>query len=201
MYRTFFKRFFDIIVAICCLILFMPVLSIIFLVLLISTKGQPFFLQDRPGINGKIFKVFKFRTMNNKTDSKGNLLPDKDRLTKIGILLRKSSLDESPQVINILKGDMSIIGPRPLLPEYIPLYDDEQIKRHNIKPGITGWAQINGRNAISWKKKFEYDLWYIENVSIALDFKIFLITVGKVFKSENINAEGQATSVKFQGNN
>jgi len=158
-------------------------------------------LQDRPGINGKIFKVFKFRTMNNKTDSKGNLLPDKDRLTKIGILLRKSSLDESPQVINILKGDMSIIGPRPLLPEYIPLYDDEQIKRHNIKPGITGWAQINGRNAISWKKKFEYDLWYIENVSIALDFKIFLITVGKVFKSENINAEGQATSVKFQGNN
>lgn len=201
MYRTFFKRFFDIIVAICCLILFMPVLSIIFLVLLISTKGQPFFLQDRPGKNGKIFKVFKFRTMNNKRDSIGNLLPDKDRLTKIGILLRKSSLDESPQVINILKGDMSIIGPRPLLPEYIPLYDDEQIKRHNIKPGITGWAQINGRNAISWKKKFEYDLWYIENVSIALDFKIFLITVGKVFKSENINAEGQATSVKFQGNN
>lgn len=200
MYRSFFKRFFDIIIAICCLVLFIPVLSIIFLVLLISTKGQPFFLQDRPGINGKIFKVFKFRTMNNKTDSKGNLLPDKDRLTKIGILLRKSSLDESPQVINILKGDMSIIGPRPLLPEYMPLYDDEQIKRHNIKPGITGWAQINGRNAISWKKKFEYDLWYIENISIALDFKIFLITVGKVFKSENINAEGQATSVKFQGN-
>lgn len=200
MYRIFFKRFFDIIIAIICLILFLPVLSGIFIILLISTKENPFFLQDRPGKNGNIFKVFKFRTMNSKKDINGNLLPDKDRLTKIGILLRKSSLDESPQVFNILKGDMSIIGPRPLLPEYLSLYNDKQMKRHNVKPGITGWAQINGRNAISWTQKFNYDIWYINNLSFLLDLKIFLITVGKVFKSENINAQGQATTAKFKGN-
>jgi lipopolysaccharide/colanic/teichoic acid biosynthesis glycosyltransferase len=200
MYRSFFKRFFDIFIAIFCLVLFLPVLTIIFLILLVANQGKPFFLQDRPGKAGKIFKVIKFRTMNMKKDAEGNLLPDKDRLTKIGIILRKSSLDEAPQVLNILKGDMSIIGPRPLLPEYLELYDQDQIKRHNMKPGITGWAQINGRNAISWKQKFEYDLWYIENVSFALDFKIFFITMSKVFKSQDINAAGQATTSKFEGN-
>lgn len=138
--------------------------------------------------------------MNMKKDANGELLPDKDRLTKIGVILRKSSLDEAPQVLNILKGDMTIIGPRPLLPEYLELYNEEQIKRHNMKPGITGWAQINGRNAISWEKKFELDVWYIENMTFLLDLKIFFITVGKVFKSADINTAGQATTTKFKGN-
>ncbi|WP_298762490.1 sugar transferase [uncultured Polaribacter sp.] len=200
MYQFFFKRFFDVIIALGCLLLFLPLLLVIYIILLVTTKGTPFFSQDRPGKNDKIFKVYKFRTMNTKKDLDGNLLPDKDRLTKIGMLLRKTSLDESPQVINVLKGDMSIIGPRPLLPEYLSLYNKEQLKRHLVKPGITGWAQINGRNAISWKQKFEYDIWYTKNLSFQLDFKIFLITVGKVFKSENINEQGQATAAKFRGN-
>lgn len=200
MYCLFFKRFFDITIAIICLVLFMPVLFPIYLILLFITNGKPFFLQDRPGKNRKIFKVLKFRTMNMKKDRNGNLLPDKDRLTKFGILLRKSSLDEAPQVINILKGEMSIIGPRPLLPEYLELYNTKQMKRHNIRPGITGWAQINGRNTISWKQKFEYDVWYLDNISFLLDLKIFIITVAKVFKSEDINTNGVATTVKFLGN-
>lgn len=199
MYSIFFKRFFDVIIAITCLLLFLPILSIIFLMLFVETKGKPFFFQNRPGKDGQIFKVIKFKTMNTKKDTEGNLLEDKDRLTRFGTFLRKSSLDEAPQVINILKGDMSIIGPRPLLPEYLKLYTKEQMKRHSVKPGITGWAQINGRNAISWEQKFKYDIWYVNNISFLVDFKIFFTTIAKVFKSENINTEGQATTAKFKG--
>ena len=168
MYKFFFKRFLDIVIALITLGIFSPLLIFVFILLLISNKGKAFFFQERPGRNGKIFKVIKFRTMNNKKDENGNLLPDNKRLTRLGIFLRKISFDEGPQVINILKGDMSIIGPRPLLPEYLALYSDEQKKRHNVKPGITGWAQVNGRNAISWKQKFEYDIWYVKNLSFLL---------------------------------
>ncbi|MFT7251044.1 MAG: undecaprenyl phosphate N,N'-diacetylbacillosamine 1-phosphate transferase, partial [Flavobacterium sp.] len=157
MYKIFFKRFFDIVIALITIVIFSPLLFLVFLLLLMSNQGNPFFFQKRPGLNGTIFKVIKFKTMNEKRDAHGILLPDDKRLTKLGIFLRKTSFDEGPQVINILKGDMSIIGPRPLLPEYLPLYNEQQKKRHNVKPGITGWAQINGRNAISWNKKFEYD--------------------------------------------
>ena len=200
MYKYFFKRFFDIVIALIALVIFSPLLFLVFLLLLISNKGKPFFFQKRPGLNGEIFKVIKFKTMNDKRDKVGNLLLDEKRLTKLGIFLRKTSFDEAPQVINILKGDMSIIGPRPLLPDYLPLYNDEQKKRHNVKPGITGWAQINGRNAISWNKKFEYDVWYVENRSFLLDVKIFFKTFLKVFKSEGVNTIDQATTIKFKGN-
>tara|TARA_R110001632_G_scaffold63953_2_gene152397 strand:+ start:10322 stop:10927 length:606 start_codon:yes stop_codon:yes gene_type:complete len=200
MYKFFFKRFLDIVIALITLGIFSPLLIFVFILLLISNKGKAFFFQERPGRNGKIFKVIKFRTMNNKKDENGNLLPDNKRLTRLGIFLRKISFDEGPQVINILKGDMSIIGPRPLLPEYLALYSDEQKKRHNVKPGITGWAQVNGRNAISWKQKFEYDIWYVKNLSFLLDLKIFFMTFAKVFKSEGINTENVATTIRFKGN-
>jgi undecaprenyl phosphate N,N'-diacetylbacillosamine 1-phosphate transferase len=200
MYKIFFKRFFDVVIALITIVIFSPLLFLVFLLLLISNQGNPFFFQKRPGLNGKIFKVIKFKTMNDKRDAHGNLLPDDKRLTKLGIFLRKTSFDEGPQVINILKGDMSIIGPRPLLPEYLPLYNEQQKKRHDAKPGITGWAQINGRNAISWKKKFEYDVWYVENVSFLLDLKIFFSTFLKVFKPEGVNTIDQATTLKFNGN-
>jgi undecaprenyl phosphate N,N'-diacetylbacillosamine 1-phosphate transferase len=199
MYKFFFKRFFDVAIALIALVIFSPLLFLVFLLLLISNQGNPFFFQKRPGLNGEIFKVIKFKTMNEKKDTHGNLLPDAKRLTKLGIFLRKTSFDEVPQVINILKGDMSIIGPRPLLPEYLPLYNKTQKKRHNVKPGITGWAQINGRNAISWKKKFEYDVWYVENRSFLLDVKIFFKTFFKVLKSEGVNKEGEITTTKFKG--
>jgi undecaprenyl phosphate N,N'-diacetylbacillosamine 1-phosphate transferase len=200
MYKIFFKRFFDVVIALITIVIFSPLLFLVFLLLLISNQGNPFFFQKRPGLNGEIFKVIKFKTMNDKRDAHGNLLPDDKRLTKLGIFLRKTSFDEGPQVINILKGDMSIIGPRPLLPEYLPLYNEQQKKRHDAKPGITGWAQINGRNAISWKKKFEYDVWYVENVSFLLDLKIFFSTFLKVFKPEGVNTIDQATTLKFNGN-
>jgi undecaprenyl phosphate N,N'-diacetylbacillosamine 1-phosphate transferase len=199
MYKFFFKRFFDVAIALIALVIFSPLLFLVFLLLLISNQGNPFFFQKRPGLNGEIFKVIKFKTMNEKKDTHGNLLPDAKRLTKLGIFLRKTSFDEVPQVINILKGDMSIIGPRPLLPEYLPLYNKTQKKRHNVKPGITGWAQINGRNAISWKKKFEYDVWYVENRSFLLDVKILFKTFFKVLKSEGVNKEGEITTTKFKG--
>ena len=163
-------------------------------------KGTPFFFQKRPGKHGKIFKVIKFKTMNDKKDNKGNLLPDELRLTALGKFVRKTSLDEIPQLLNVLKGEMSLIGPRPLLPQYLPLYSVEQSKRHNVKPGITGWAQVNGRNAISWQKKFEYDVWYVNNISMILDIKIFFKTIEKVFKTEGINKEGEATTTRFEGN-
>lgn len=157
-------------------------------------------MQNRPGKNEKIFKIIKFRTINDKRDAHGNLLPDEERLTSIGKLVRKTSLDEIPQLINVLLGNMSLIGPRPLLPEYLPLYNDFQKKRHHIKPGITGWAQINGRNAVEWEKKFMFDVWYVENLSFLLDLQIMFLTLKKVLKLEGVNREGEATNIAFKGN-
>jgi len=189
----------DFLLALIAFLLFSPIFFVLFITLLFINNGSPFFTQDRPGKNEKIFKVIKFKTMTDKKTKDGNLLPDKDRLTKIGNLIRKTSLDELPQLINVLKGEMSLVGPRPLLPEYLPLYNKTQKKRHDVKPGITGWAQINGRNAISWKKKFELDIWYVENISLSLDFKIFIQTIIKVIRSKDINTENVATTVKFTG--
>ncbi|WP_299115575.1 sugar transferase [uncultured Winogradskyella sp.] len=200
MYKNVFKRIIDICMAIVGLVIFSPIFFIVFLLLLVNNNGSAFFFQKRPGKGGNIFKVIKFKTMNDKKDSNGNLLPDIKRLTSIGKLVRKTSLDELPQLINVLKGDMSVVGPRPLLPEYLPLYTETQRMRHKIKPGITGWAQVNGRNAISWEKKFEYDVWYVENISFLLDIKIILKTIIKVLRSENINTKNQATTIKFTGN-
>lgn len=200
MYRLFFKRFLDILIGIICLILFLPVFILIFIILTLINRGKPFFFQARPGKRGKIFYVIKFKTMTDRKDSNGNLLSDAERMTSFGKWLRKSSLDEMPQVFNILKGDMSIVGPRPLLPEYLELYTDFQARRHEVRPGTTGWAQVNGRNSISWEQKFEYDVWYVDNVSFWLDFKIFWMSFMKIVKSSDINAQGQATTVKFKGN-
>ena len=200
MYRHFLKRIIDFILGLIGFILLSPIFLVVLILLMINNLGKPFFFQKRPGKNEKIFKVIKFKTMNDKKGKNGELLPDADRLTKVGIFVRKTSLDEIPQLINVLKGDMSLIGPRPLLPEYLPLYSEVQKKRHNVKPGITGWAQVNGRNAISWKKKFEYDVWYVENLSFILDMKILFKTVVKVVKSEDINTENQATTTRFEGN-
>lgn len=166
----------------------------------IANKGNPFFCQQRPGKNERIFRIIKFRTMSNKKDANGNLLPDSERLTTIGKIIRSSSLDEIPQLINVVKGDMSLIGPRPLLPEYLPLYSKEQRKRHLVRPGITGWAQVNGRNSLSWQKKFEMDVWYVKNLNFFLDLKILFLTIKKVLVSEGINAQGQATTERFKGN-
>jgi len=197
----FFKKIFDFLIAYITFIIFLPVfIFVIFLLLITGKTATIFFTQKRPGKNGKIFKLIKFKTMNDKKDENGNLLPDSERLTKIGKFIRKTSLDEIPQLINVIKGDMSLIGPRPLLPEYLDLYDDFQKRRHEVKPGITGWAQVNGRNAISWEQKFKYDVWYVDNVSFLIDLKILLLTIKKVFKSEGINAENTATVEKFKGN-
>jgi len=200
MYRHFLKRIIDFILGLIGFILLSPIFLIVLILLMINNGGKPFFFQKRPGKDEKIFKVIKFKTMNDKKGANGELLPDADRLTKLGIFVRKTSLDEIPQLLNVLKGDMSLIGPRPLLPEYLPLYSEAQKTRHNVKPGITGWAQVNGRNAISWKKKFEYDIWYVENLSFILDIKIIFKTIIKVVRSEDINTENQATTVKFTGN-
>lgn len=200
MYKTIFKRTLDFTIALIGFVLLSPLFFIVLILLVINNRGKPFFFQKRPGKNEKIFKVIKFKTMNDKKGKNGELLPDADRLTKVGNFVRKTSLDEIPQLLNVLKGDMSLIGPRPLLVEYLPLYSEEQKKRHHVKAGITGWAQINGRNAISWKKKFEYDVWYVENISFLLDVKIFFKTFLKVFKSEGISKEGEVTTTKFLGN-
>ncbi|PTX60424.1 lipopolysaccharide/colanic/teichoic acid biosynthesis glycosyltransferase [Kordia periserrulae] len=200
MYRHFLKRVIDFILALIGFILLSPIFFIVLILLMINNQGKPFFFQKRPGKDEKIFQVIKFKTMNDKKGADGELLPDADRLTKVGVFVRKTSLDEIPQLLNVLKGDMSLIGPRPLLPEYLPLYNETQKKRHHVKPGITGWAQVNGRNAISWKKKFEYDVWYVENLSFLLDLKIIFKTIIKVVRSEDINTENQATTVKFTGN-
>lgn len=179
-----------------------PVLILIWVGLKIANKeAGAFFCQERPGKDEKIFKVIKFKSMNDKSDNNGNLLSDAERLTKIGNFIRKTSLDELPQLLNVLKGDMSLIGPRPLLVKYLPLYNEEQKRRHNVRPGITGWAQVNGRNAISWEQKFEYDVWYVDNISFALDLKIVLLTIKKVFVREGISQDGQATMEYFKGNN
>ena len=200
MYTFFFKPILDILTAIILICLFSPVIILIAILLVFNNSGSIFFFQTRPGKNERIFKVIKFKTMTDNKDKNGQLLPDAQRLTKLGVFVRKTSLDEIPQLINVLKGDMSLIGPRPLLPEYLPLYNETQKKRHNIKPGITGWAQVNGRNAISWHKKFEYDVWYVENLSFILDVRIIFKTIIKVVRSENITTENQATTTKFEGN-
>ena len=201
MYNNFLKRLFDFIIALIGLICLSPIFIFVTIGLYIANEGKPFFFQARPGLNERIFKIIKFKTMNDKKDAQGNLLSDAERLTPIGAFVRKTSLDEIPQLINVLKGDMSIIGPRPLLPQYLSLYNEQQKKRHNVRPGITGWAQVNGRNAISWSKKFELDVWYVENISFATDFKVFFTTFKKVFKSEGISAEGQVTIEPFNGKN
>lgn len=201
MYKNLFKRVIDFLIAFSGLILLSPVFIIVLIVLYIQNDGKPFFFQRRPGLNEKMFNIIKFKTMTDKKDSRGNLLADAERLTPIGNFIRQTSLDEIPQLINVLKGDMAIIGPRPLLPQYLPLYNESQKRRHEVRPGITGWAQVNGRNAISWAKKFELDVWYINHISFALDCKIVLLTFKKVFKKEGINKEGQATTEAFNGNN
>ncbi|MDM1500011.1 sugar transferase [Myroides odoratimimus] len=201
MYKHFFKRILDFIAALVGLILLSPIFLFVMIGLFFANQGKPFFFQVRPGKGGHIFKIVKFKTMNDKKDSKGNLLSDAERLTPIGAFVRKTSLDEIPQLINVLKGDMSLIGPRPLLPQYLALYNDEQKRRHEVKPGITGWAQVNGRNAISWKRKFELDVYYVDHISFALDVKIFFLTIKKVFVREGISQEGQATAEAFNGNN
>ena len=200
-YRRFFKRFIDFSAALLGLTLLSPILIIITVWLYIINDGTPFFLQLRPGRHGKIFKIVKFKTMNDKTDKAGNLLPDSERITPVGAFVRKTSIDEIPQLINVLKGDMSLIGPRPLLVQYLPLYNERQARRHEVRPGITGWAQVNGRNAISWQQKFDYDVWYVDNISFALDMKILFLTIKKVFVREGISQEGQATMEAFKGNN
>ena len=202
MYKFFLKRLFDFIFVFCVLIVICPILLVITLWLHFANKGAGiFFTQERPGKNGKIFKVIKYKTMTDERDADGNLLPDADRLTKVGRFVRSTSIDELPQLINVLKGDMALIGPRPLLPQYLPLYSPEQARRHEVRPGITGWAQINGRNAISWTKKFEYDVWYVDHCSFLLDLKIVFLTIKKVFIREGISQEGQATMEFFNGHN
>jgi undecaprenyl phosphate N,N'-diacetylbacillosamine 1-phosphate transferase len=200
MYRSFIKPGLDAIIALVGFILLSPIFFLVFIILLIANSGKPFFFQPRPGLHGKIFKVIKFKTMNDKKDKSGDLLPDEKRLTAAGKFIRKTSLDEIPQLLNVIKGDMSLVGPRPLLVEYLPLYNERQKKRHEVRPGITGWAQVNGRNAISWQKKFELDVWYVNHLSFSLDLKILLLTIKKVFVSEGINSATAVTMEKFSGN-
>lgn len=199
MYRNFFKPFFDKLIAFIALVIASPIFIVVPLLLAFFQNGKVFFTQKRPGLNEKIFLLIKFKTMRDDKDGNGELLPDDQRLTWIGKIVRKTSMDEIPQLLNIIKGDMSFIGPRPLLVEYLPLYNEEQSKRHLVTPGITGWAQINGRNTISWQKKFEYDVWYVKNQSFLLDLKIIFMTIFKVFKAEGISGEGVATMEKFKG--
>lgn len=200
MYKNYFKRLFDFTAALVGLLLLSPLFILVTIGLFFANQGKPFFFQIRPGKDEKLFRIVKFKTMNDKTDAEGNLLSDAERLTRIGSFVRKTSLDEIPQLLNVLKGDMSLIGPRPLLPEYLPLYNEFQKRRHEVRPGITGWAQVNGRNAISWEQKFKYDVWYTKNCSFVLDLKILFLTVKKVFVREGISQEGQATAEAFKGN-
>ena len=197
MYAKFFKRVFDFVISFFGLLVLSPFFLIIWILLLIANKGQAFFIQPRPGKDEQIFHIVKFKTMNDKRDSSGNLLPDSERLTRTGLWVRKLSLDEIPQLLNVLKGEMSLIGPRPLLIRYLPLYNSEQKRRHEVRPGITGWAQVNGRNTLSWQKKFEYDVWYVDHLSFQLDMKIIWMTLIKVLKREGISSEGEATMRPF----
>ena len=201
MYKNYIKRFFDFTIALIGIICLSPIFIIVTIGLYFANQGKPFFFQPRPGLNEKIFNIIKFKTMNDKKDAQGNLLSDAERLTPIGAFVRKTSLDEIPQLINVLKGEMSIIGPRPLLPQYLSLYNEKQKKRHNVRPGITGWAQVNGRNSISWQKKFELDVWYVENISFKTDVLVFFTTFKKVFFREDISQEGQVTIEPFNGQN
>lgn len=200
MYKNSIKRFIDFIVAFCGIIILSPILLLATVGLAFANAGKPFFFQSRPGKDGKVFKIVKFKTMNDRRNEYGELLSDSERLTPIGAFVRKTSLDEIPQLINVLKGDMSLIGPRPLLVQYLSLYNVHQARRHEVRPGITGWAQVNGRNAISWKQKFDLDVWYVENLSFSLDAKIFFLTIKKVFVREGISAEGHVTIKPFTGN-
>ncbi len=202
LYKSFFKRAIDIVVSGCSLVVLAVPLAAVAVWLHFANKGAgAFFLQERPGKNAKIFRVVKLKTMTDERDANGKLLPDAQRLTKVGRFIRSTSIDELPQLWNVLKGDMSLIGPRPLRTHYLPLYSKEQARRHEVRPGITGWAQTHGRNSISWAQKFEYDVWYVDNISFLLDCKIILLTIQKVFKREGISAEGQATAEAFNGHN
>jgi lipopolysaccharide/colanic/teichoic acid biosynthesis glycosyltransferase len=200
MYKSYIKFIIDFIIALFLLIVLSSIIVTTIIFLFITNQGNPFFFQLRPGKNEQLFKIIKFKTMNDKKDSLGNLLSDEQRLTKIGSFVRKTSIDEIPQLFNVLKGNMSLIGPRPLLPEYLPLYNEMQKKRHEVKPGITGWAQVNGRNSISWQKKFDFDVWYVDNVSFILDCKIVYLTIKKVFKREGITADNSVSAEAFKGN-
>ena len=202
MYVHFVKSLIDFIIVFCALMLIWPILLLISIWLHFANKeAGVFFTQERPGKSGKIFKVIKFKTMTDERDADGNLLPDEKRLTKIGKFIRSTSIDELPQLINVLKGDMALIGPRPLLPQYLPLYSKEQARRHEVRPGITGWAQVNGRNAISWTKKFELDVWYVDHCSFLLYLKIIFLTIKKVFVREGISSDTSVTMEAFTGNN
>lgn len=200
MYKKFFKFLMDFSIAATIFLLAFPLFLVITVILLFTNNGKPFFFQKRPGKDEKIFRVIKFKTMTDRKDNNGKLLPDYLRITKIGRFIRNTSLDEIPQLLNVIKGDMSLVGPRPLLPSYLPLYNNFQKRRHEVKPGITGWAQVNGRNAISWDKKFELDIWYVDHCSFQVDIKIFWLTIIKVFKKEGINAEENVPMRPFTGN-
>ncbi|MFD2872516.1 sugar transferase [Mucilaginibacter ximonensis] len=198
-YREIVKPAIDLMASLTAFIILSPIFLVVLITLCIANQGSPFFFQSRPGRNARIFRIIKFKTMNDRKDADGNLLPDDKRLTVIGKFVRSTSLDEIPQLLNVIKGDMSLIGPRPLLVEYLPLYNEHQARRHEVKPGITGWAQVNGRNAISWENKFDYDVWYVDHVNINLDIRILWMTILKVFKSEGINQQGHVTMEKFKG--
>lgn len=198
-YKNIIKRMMDFVIAFVALILLFPLFLIVFIALTISNNGKPLFFQIRPGKNEKLFKIIKFKTMNDKKDAQGNFLDFDKRVTKLGKFIRKYSLDEIPQLFNVLKGDMSLIGPRPLMVEYLPLYNNTQKRRHEVKPGITGWAQVNGRNAILWVKKFEYDVWYVDNISLVLDIKILLLTVKKVIFKDGVNSSESLNMTTFTG--
>ncbi len=200
MYAKYLKRYLDFWIALIALIVLSPVLIALTVIGAVKMKGNPFFTQERPGWHEKIFKLIKFRTMTNEKDKNGNLLPDEKRLTSYGKFLRSTSLDELPELINILKGDMAIIGPRPLLVRYLPRYNKEQHHRHDVRPGLTGYAQVNGRNALTWEKKFKLDVWYVKNISMMLDIKIFLSTIKAVLRHEGISGEGSETMTEFMGN-
>lgn len=200
MYVNFIKPLFDFLISLLALLILLPILLLISMVLILTLRGSPFFFQERPGKNEKLFKLIKFRTMLDGRDSNGYLLHDKYRLTVVGKLLRSTSLDELPQLINVFKGDMSLIGPRPLLIKYLPLYSAEQARRHEVRPGITGWAQVNGRNAIGWDEKFKLDIWYVDNVSLRVDFKIFCLTLKRVLKRTGINFSNSENYNAFTGN-
>ena len=202
MYKRYFKRWLDFAIVLCVLLVMWPVLLVIAVWLHFANKGAgAFFTQERPGKDGKLFKVIKFKSMTDERDEDGQLLPDAQRLTAVGRFIRSTSLDELPQLLNVLKGDMALIGPRPLLPQYLPLYSKEQARRHEVRPGITGWAQVHGRNAISWTEKFKLDVWYVDHVSLRVDLEVVFLTIKKVLKREGISQEGQATMEMFNGNN
>jgi lipopolysaccharide/colanic/teichoic acid biosynthesis glycosyltransferase len=201
MYKFFFKRVIDFILSLLVLILTLPLTFSVFLILFFQNKGSVFFFQERPGIHQKAFRIIKLKTMTDEKDADGNFLPDNQRITKVGKVIRRLSIDELPQLFNVLKGDMSLIGPRPLLFKYIPLYSEEQLRRHNVRPGITGWAQVSGRNSISWTKKFEFDVYYVNHLSLWLDLKILWLTFIKVIKTEGVNQSNERPMQPFNGNN